>query len=293
VDNKPQPMAGFTVGTVSPYKRAPQVKRKSTYQLFKHSSESESDHKHVKFDYVGETPPPPLTRRLTPMSDLLESLLEVEKEDITQETSVEERSHLPSSIEESFPPPPLIRRLTPLSALLESSLANTPTKDKEDLVYFPVDLDVDKLQDWKEILKTEQNNNNLDKKDNRPGGALVKVNNTDIAVFKYGDSVLATSEKCPHAGGPLHLGDIEVLPDKSLCVRCPWHKWAFCILSPSSKTDYTTSRTDLTKVGSCVHPPSRTDKKLEVFPAIIGNNRRHIKIGFESIAKATLMDENF
>ena len=34
----------------------------------------------------------------------------------------------------------------------------------------------------------------------------------------------ATSEKCPHAGGPLHLGDIEVLPDKSLCVRCPWHK---------------------------------------------------------------------
>ena len=28
-------------------------------------------------------------------------------------------------------------------------------------------------------------------------------------------------------GGPLHLGDIESLPDRSLCVRCPWHSWRF------------------------------------------------------------------
>ena len=28
-------------------------------------------------------------------------------------------------------------------------------------------------------------------------------------------------------GGPLHLGDIETLPDLSLCVKCPWHSWCF------------------------------------------------------------------
>ena len=31
-----------------------------------------------------------------------------------------------------------------------------------------------------------------------------------VAIFRHGQSVLATSAKCPHAGGPLHLGDIEV-----------------------------------------------------------------------------------
>lgn len=32
-------------------------------------------------------------------------------------------------------------------------------------------------------------------------------------------------------GGPLHLGDIEDMPDKSLCVRCPWHSWRFNLLT--------------------------------------------------------------
>ena len=37
------------------------------------------------------------------------------------------------------------------------------------------------------------------------------------------------------------MGDIEVLPDLSLCVRCPWHSWCIeltsgRVLEPKGKT---------------------------------------------------------
>ena len=38
----------------------------------------------------------------------------------------------------------------------------------------------------------------------------MQVEGEQLAVFKYGNSFLATAAKCPHVGGPLHLGDIEV-----------------------------------------------------------------------------------
>merc|ERR550519_2421239 len=87
-----------------------------------------------------------------------------------------------------------------------------------DLIPVEVDVDIDHLRDWSS--KGEQSG---------APGAKVMVNNTEIAVFKYGDRVIATQAKCPHAGGPLYEGEIEELPDKSLCVKCPWHKWTFCV----------------------------------------------------------------
>ena len=36
-------------------------------------------------------------------------------------------------------------------------------------------------------------------------------------------------------GGPLHVGDIETLPDASLCVRCPWHSWCFDLNTGEAK----------------------------------------------------------
>ena len=127
-------------------------------------------------------------------------------------------------MEECSAPPPLTRKLTPMSNLLENALATTSTPEKEDLVYFPVEVDLERLRDWKETLSSSQEGQSDTKQGSLPKGALVNVNKTEIAVFRYGDSVLATKERCPHAGGPLHLGDIEMLPDRSLCVRCPWHK---------------------------------------------------------------------
>ena len=188
MDNKPQPMAGFSVGLlVSPYKRTDQVKRKPEDQLV---TEIESE-KLGRLDFGGDTderpwredaPPPPLTRRLTPMTDLLESLLETEREDAKYTLAEEE------------PPPPLQRRLTPMSNLLESLLETTPQKDQgEGLHYFPVEVEVDKLVDWKEAANSDKETNN-----NNPGdkekAALVTVNNTEIAVFKYGDTFIGMKE---------------------------------------------------------------------------------------------------
>ncbi|KAJ8299390.1 hypothetical protein KUTeg_023450 [Tegillarca granosa] len=58
-------------------------------------------------------------------------------------------------------------------------------------------------------------------------GALVNTNEKKIALFRFRNDVYAIDEKCPHAGGPLHLDDIEELSDNTLCVRCPWHSWKF------------------------------------------------------------------
>ena len=66
-------------------------------------------------------------------------------------------------------------------------------------------MDTDKLLDWKEKLKEklgksptklgrspakrEANNNELER------GTLVNVNNTDIALFKYGETIIGGFEK--------------------------------------------------------------------------------------------------
>jgi len=323
VENKPQPMAGFAVGILSPAKRTIQVKRKQTQatQLNPNEKIPKLDLSHVWFgeesgsSHLGrweqrskteehERPPPPLTRRLTPMSELLESLLETETS--SRPANNEKKSNLPTStftFTEETPPPRITRNLTPMSNLLESLLKDTPIKKRgEGPVFFPVEVDTDKLVDWREKLsvrgsdeenskspmkrEVEQNNNELER------ATLVNVNNTDIALFKYGETIIATDSKCPHAGGPLHLGDIEILPDKSLCVRCPWHKWAFCVSSSAGNSESPGKWQD-SKVGSCVFPTGRS-KTLQVFSTEVSkSNRRHIKIGFESIPIATLVNQPF
>ena len=163
--------------------------------------------------------------------------------------------------------------------------------EDSDLIYLPVDVDVSRLRDWK-----SPENNHGDH--NMKKGELVTVNNTEVAVFKYGEDVLATQAKCPHAGGPLNLGDIEVLPDKSLCVKCPWHKWTFCV---AKNTDNSTRRKlfsgngEAKGRGECVWPPGRGQEgvSVKVYPTKIDNRRKTVKIGFDSIDEKTLFSENF
>jgi len=146
-------------------------------------------------------------------------------------------------------------------------------------------VDVSKLLDWSVYLSEENTRDggtvsrNPEGGDFKENGAMVTVNGTDVAVFKYGEKLIATSEYCPHAGGSLHLGDIEMLPDKSLCVRCPVHRWTFCVSSPERSQGDPNSMDP--KVGSCISPATQKDKKLKVFPVLQSQDRKHIKIGFE------------
>ena len=153
-------------------------------------------------------------------------------------------------------------------------------------VYFPANVDMESLVDWKQ--RTEENNNHMmdDMTTSRDKAALVNINNKEVAVFRYGQEVIATSSRCPHAGGPLHQGDIEVLPDRSLCVRCPWHKWAFRV-NPARGCQ---ERGD---EGECVYPPGRDDKSLQIFPTKVDRKRGHIKIGFQSFDERMLINETF
>lgn len=66
----------------------------------------------------------------------------------------------------------------------------------------------------------------------------VTLDGQKIAVFYVKGEVIATNGKCPHAGGPLHCGDIE-----GASLTCPWHGWTFdlnsgaCIDDPSLSLD--------------------------------------------------------
>ena len=207
-------------------------------------------------------------------------------------------------------PPTLVtpeqRTLTPRESLIARKATSlespfTPRQAEQtlsteeedpDLVYFPVNLDISELHDWKQGWE-----------DHGQKGELVRVNNTEVAVFRYGEEVVATQARCPHAGGPLHLGDIEVLPDKSLCVKCPWHKWTFCVSGGNGRNITRRKlfggqeRVGGEAEGHCVSPAvARSNgKKVKVFPAsvVLNKTRKTIKIGFENFNRKTLFEEPF
>ena len=78
-------------------------------------------------------------------------------------------------------------------------------------------------------------------KDALEEGAIVEViiAGTAIAVAKANGNVYAFSNTCPHAGGPLSEGSLEI-GDDHVWVRCPYHGWDFdldsgaCMTSPDS-----------------------------------------------------------
>jgi nitrite reductase/ring-hydroxylating ferredoxin subunit len=55
------------------------------------------------------------------------------------------------------------------------------------------------------------------------------VNGREIALFNVGGKIYATTNTCPHAGGPLGEGDLE-----GTVVTCPWHGWQFDVTTGAS-----------------------------------------------------------
>ena len=63
-----------------------------------------------------------------------------------------------------------------------------------------------------------------------PGTAkMVEVNGKELALYNVDGRIYATTNICPHQGGPLAEGMLE-----GTTVVCPWHAWAFDVCSGTS-----------------------------------------------------------
>ncbi len=63
-----------------------------------------------------------------------------------------------------------------------------------------------------------------------PGTArMVEVNGKEVAVYNVDGKVYATTNVCPHQGGPLAEGMLE-----GTSIVCPWHAWAFDVCTGTS-----------------------------------------------------------
>lgn len=58
---------------------------------------------------------------------------------------------------------------------------------------------------------------------------MVEVNGKEIAVYNVGGKIHATTNICPHQGGPLAEGMLE-----GTTIVCPWHAWTFDVRTGTS-----------------------------------------------------------
>ncbi len=64
--------------------------------------------------------------------------------------------------------------------------------------------------------------------DLKPGEAkVVKIGETEIALFNLNDTFHAIQNTCPHRGGPLAEGSL----DEDGVVICPWHGYSFSVVT--------------------------------------------------------------
>lgn len=70
------------------------------------------------------------------------------------------------------------------------------------------------------------------------GPLIVEIENRSIGVFNVDGRLYAVRNRCPHAGGPLCLGEVVGLIESSrpgdyrydgdrAFLLCPWHGWEF------------------------------------------------------------------
>ena len=57
-------------------------------------------------------------------------------------------------------------------------------------------------------------------------GTFVDIDGRELAVFLHEGQPRAMDNLCPHAGGSMASGYVEMHGDQA-CAVCPWHGWAF------------------------------------------------------------------
>ena len=63
------------------------------------------------------------------------------------------------------------------------------------------------------------------------GRKLIKVNNTEVALFNVKGAIYAIKNRCPHRSGPLIRGFIDTAGG----IKCPMHGWRFDLRDGSSE----------------------------------------------------------
>lgn len=186
------------------------------------------------------------------------------------------------------------KKLSNLSLSSENNIEDIITMDSNDerldkYLYFPVPMlklgHMYDWQHWRTTCPTHQVSSRPKKVsgENDVGIARLEspihqtyrsiatqINGQSVALFRYGNRVFAVQDKCPHAGSPLHLGDIEDLAPinpllSSPCIRCPLHKWKFDLQS-----------------GHVVHPKGKSEI-LKIYPVRVDFDGS-IRVGFPFIS---------
>jgi nitrite reductase (NADH) small subunit len=75
-------------------------------------------------------------------------------------------------------------------------------------------------------------------------GRAVQIGDREIAIFNLGERLLATSNRCPHKGGPLCDGIVS-----GTFVVCPLHAWKVNLAD-----------------GSVERPTTEKERCIETFP---------------------------
>jgi nitrite reductase/ring-hydroxylating ferredoxin subunit len=60
----------------------------------------------------------------------------------------------------------------------------------------------------------------------------VKVNGKKLCLVRHKERLYAIDDKCPHAGGPLHQGEIN----EKCEIICPWHRFPFALETGQSES---------------------------------------------------------
>ena len=138
-----------------------------------------------------------------------------------------------------------------------------------------------------------------------PLGTEVRVNDTDITLFRWGKVVHAVQSRCPHQGAKLSGGDFElediedlsaVMGQSRACVlTCPHHRWRFDVVSGAkvvpSKMRWGPAAGGDSKV--LVRDAKSEHYRLPTYHTTVEDGTGAISVGFQAISSNTFESDDF
>ncbi|KAJ3268303.1 hypothetical protein HDV01_003192 [Terramyces sp. JEL0728] len=117
--------------------------------------------------------------------------------------------------------------------------------------------------------------------------ALVTTDKHSLVVYRHGDEYFCMESTCPHSGGPLYKGPVEIqdIEDTAGCKKelhliCPWHAYRFSVKTGKSVDDdiFQTAVFNVVLQDDKVYLDYESADKLEIRFISIPNYKRDCKI---------------